>query len=193
MADCGGLGSVAPARGMWEGFVWVRRIPCVSSRVRHHGLLRLARIRWLSAACVGQFNAVRTGVADPHALVECVSRSRVVGLYEGVPLGKVVGVDGWFRSRCLGVYRLGPRRDEVISWLSCRLLTCGWPVRDSHCVCAVVRHLCTAGGRLRWAGHVCAASVAPRVPECVFLVSARGASEPKGGFPRAARGGCGGQ
>ena len=68
----------------------------------------------------------------------------------------------------------------MISWPSCRLLTCGWPVRDSHRVCPAVCHRCTAGGRLWWAGHVCAASVAPPVPEGVFPVSARGHSGPRG-------------
>ena len=68
----------------------------------------------------------------------------------------------------------------MISRLLCRLLTCGWPVRDSRRVCAAVRHRCTAGGRLRWAGHACAASVASRVPQGVFPVSSRGGSGPRG-------------
>ena len=112
-SDVGGLrGSRErnPARGMWEGFVWVRRVRWISVCVRHHGLLRLARIRRLSATCVGQFDAFFTGVPDRQALVDCVAQWRVVGLYEGVPLGKVglpgvVVVDGRFRRRWLGVYR----------------------------------------------------------------------------------------
>ena len=157
-ADCGRPGSVAPARGMWD-----TGIRSVIVRVRHHGPLRLARIRWVSAACAGQVDAYPAGVRDRQALVECVSRSHVVGLYEGVLLGKfglleVVAVVGWFPSRWLGVNCRGLRRDEVILGLPCPLLTCGWPVRDSRRVCAAVCCRCTAGDRLPWAGHACAAS-----------------------------------
>ena len=97
---------MARARGMWEGCVWVRRIRWVSVCVRYHGLLRLACIRWVSAACVGQIDAFPASLSDQQALVQCVARSRVVGLYEGVPFGKagwpgVVAVNG--RSAAAGL------------------------------------------------------------------------------------------
>ena len=98
-----GVRSMAPAQEMWEKFVgslagWV------IVRVRHHGPLRLAHIPWVSVACVRQVDAFHAGVPDRQALVECVARSRFVGLYEGVLLGKVgssrvVAVDGRFLSR----------------------------------------------------------------------------------------------
>ena len=159
-SDVGGLrgsGEHGPRPGDPGGIRWVIVL------VRRHGPLRLARIRWVSAACAGQVDAFRAGVPDRQALVECVARWRVVGLYEGVLLGKVglpgvVAVDGRFRSRWLDVHCRGLRRDGVIPGLPCCLLTCGWPVRDSRRVCASVRRRCTAGDRLRWAGHACAAS-----------------------------------
>ena len=46
-AGCGGPGSAAPARGMWEEVVGV------FLRVRHHGLLRLASTPWVSVAHAG--------------------------------------------------------------------------------------------------------------------------------------------
>ena len=152
-----GSGERGPRPGDVGGIRWV------IFRVQHHGLLRLARIRWVSAACAGQVDAFPAGVPNRQALVERVARSRVVGLYEGVLLGKVglpgvVAADGRFRSGWFDVHRRGLRRDEVIPGLPCRLLTCGWPVQDSQRVCAVVRRCCTAGDRLRWAGHACAAS-----------------------------------
>ena len=155
-AGCGGPGSVAPARGMWEEFV------LVIDRVRYHGLLRLAHIRWVCVACAGQVNAFPAGVPDRQALVECVAPSRVVGLYEGVLLGKacspgVVAVDGRFCSCSFDAPRRVLWREEVIPGQPYRLLPCGWPVRDSRHACAVVRRRCSAGGRLRWAGHACAA------------------------------------
>ena len=57
-------------------------------RVRHHGPPRLAHMRWVSVACAGQVDAFPVGVPDRQALVECVARSRFVGLYEGGPLGQ---------------------------------------------------------------------------------------------------------
>ena len=80
-SDVGGLrgsGERGSRPGDVGGFCWV--IVCV----RHHGPLRLAHIRWVSAACAGQGDAFPAGVPDRQALVECVARSRVVGLYEGV-------------------------------------------------------------------------------------------------------------
>ena len=137
-------------------------IHSVIVRVRHHGPLRLAHIRWVSVACAGQVDAFPAGVPDRQALVECVARSRVVGLYEGFLLGKVgspgvVAVDGRFRSRWFDAPRQVLRREEVIPGLPYRLLTRGWPVRDSRRACTAVRRRCTAGDRLRWAGHACAA------------------------------------
>ena len=73
-------------------------------RVRHHGMPRLAHMRWVSVACAGQLDALPVSVPDRQALAECVARSRFVGLYEGVLLGKVGSpgvavVDGRLRSR----------------------------------------------------------------------------------------------
>ena len=52
-------------------------------RVGHQGLLRLASIPRVSVACVGQVDVFRVGVSDRQALLGCVARPRVVGLYEG--------------------------------------------------------------------------------------------------------------
>ena len=52
-------------------------------RVRHHGLLRLASALPVSVACVGEFDFFPAGVPNRQALLECVARPRVVGLYEG--------------------------------------------------------------------------------------------------------------
>ena len=129
-------------------------------RVRHHGRLGLG---WVSSACAGQVDAFPAGVSDGQVLVECVARSRFVGWYKGVLLGKVglpgvVVVDGRSRSRWFDAPRRVIRREEVIPGPLYRLLPCGGPVRDSRRVCAAVRRRCSAGGRLWWAGHACAAS-----------------------------------
>ena len=147
----------------------------------------------MSAACAGQVDAFPTDMPDRQALVECVARSRVVGLYEGVLLCKVgspgvVAVDGRFRSCWFDASRRVLTRKVVVLGPPCRLLTCGWPVRPSRRACAVVRRCLTAGDQLRWAGHAPAASggagrsrrVAPRVHESVFPVSARSGSGPWG-------------
>ena len=109
-------------------------------------------------------DAFPASLPDRQALVECVAQSPVVGLYEGVLLGKVglpgvVAVDGQFRSRWFDVHPRGLWRDEVISGVPCPFLTCRWPVRGSRRVCAAVCCRCTAGERLRCAGHACAAWV----------------------------------
>ena len=127
-----------PRPGEVGGIRWV------IVRVRHHGPLRLAHICWVSVACGGQVEAFPAGVPDRQALVECVARSCVVGLYEGVLLGKVgspqvVEVHGRFRSRWFDAPRRVLRREEVIPGLPYRLLNCGWPVRDSRRACAAVR------------------------------------------------------
>ena len=156
----GGLGG-SGERGPRPGDVGVIRWVIV--RVRHHWPLRLAHIRCVSVACAGQVDAFPAGVPDRQALVECVARSRFVGLYEGVLLGKVgspgvVAVDGRFRSRWLDAPHRVLQREEVIPGPPYRLLPCGWPVRDSRRACVAVRCRCSANGRLRWAGHACAAS-----------------------------------
>ena len=53
-----GSGERGPRPGDLGGIRWV----IVS--VRHHGLLRLAHIRWVSVACVGQVDAFPAGVPD---------------------------------------------------------------------------------------------------------------------------------
>ena len=108
-AGRGGPGSAAPAQGMWEevvaGFI----------RVRHHALLRLASTAWVSVARAGQVDAFPAAVPDRQALLECVARPLVVGLYEGVFLGEigspgVIVVHGRLRSRWCDVHR------QVIQW-----------------------------------------------------------------------------
>ena len=152
-----GSGERGPRPGDVGGIRWVIVL------VRHHWPLRLARIRWVSAACARQAHAFPAGVLDRQALVECVARSRVVGFYEGVLLGKVglpgvAAVDGRFCSRWFDATRRGLWQDDAIPGLPHRLLTCGWPVRDSRRASAAMHRRCTAVDRLRWAGHPCAAS-----------------------------------
>ena len=152
-----GSGEPGPRSGDVGGIRWVR------VRVRHHGPLRLAHICWVFVACAGQANAFPVGLPDRQALVECLARSRSVGLYEGVLLGKVgspkvVAVYGPFRSRWFDAPRRFLWREEVIPGPPYRLLPCGWPVRDSRHSCVAVRRRCSAGGWLRWAGHASAAS-----------------------------------
>ena len=130
----------------------------VSVRVRHHGPLRLANIRWVSAACARQVNAFPACVPDRQALVECVARSRFVGLYEGVLFGKVgspgvVVVDVRFRSRWFDAPRRVLRRREVIPGPPYRLSPFRWPMQHSRRVCAALRRRCSAGCQLWWAGH----------------------------------------
>ena len=38
---------------------------------------------WVSVACVGQVDVFPVGVSDRQALLECVARPGLVGLYEG--------------------------------------------------------------------------------------------------------------
>ena len=119
-----GSGERGPCPGDVGGILWV------IVRVRHHGPLRLAHIRWVSVACAGQVDAFPVGVDNLQAFGQCVARSRVVGLYEGVLLGKVgspgvVAVAGRFRSRWFDAPRWVLRREEVIPGLPYRLLTCG--------------------------------------------------------------------
>ena len=143
----------------------------VFGRVRHHGLLRLASTLWVSVARAGQVDVLPAGVPDRQALLECVARPRVVGLYEGVLLGEagspgVVVVYGRLGSRWCDVYRRVLRWEEVIPRPSCCLLPCVWLVRDSRRACVVVRRRCRSCGRLRLRAL--------------------------GGFPGVARGRCGG-
>ena len=194
-----GSGERGPRPGDVGGIRWV------IVRVRYHGPLRLAHIRWVSVACARQVDAFPASVPDRQALVECVARSQVVRLYRGVLLGKVgspgvLAVDGWFRSRWFVAPRRVLQRDEVIPGPPYRVLTCGSPVRDSRRACAAVRCCRIAGDRLRWAGHACAASdVAGRSRQCCpasscGCVPGFGSRwfRTLGGFPRAARGRCGG-
>ena len=146
-----------PRLGAVGGIRWV--IVCV----RHHGPLRLAHICRVSVACVGQVDAFPASVPDRQALVECVSRSHVIGLCEGVLSGKVgspgvVVVDGWLHSRWFDASHRVLPREVVIPGPPYCLLTCGWPVPDSRSACAAVCRRCTVGDQLRWAGHACAAS-----------------------------------
>ena len=131
--------------------------------VRRHGPLRLAHIRWVSVARAGRVDAFPASVPDRQALEQFVARLRVVGLYEGVPLGKVgspwvIVVDSRLRSRWFDASGGVLRREEVVRRPPCCLLTCGWPVRNSRRACAAVRRRCTAGDRLWWAGHARATS-----------------------------------
>ena len=174
-------------------------------RVRNLGLLRLAHIRWVCIACAKQVDAFPVSVPERQALVECVARSRFVGLYEEVLLGKVgspgvVAVDGRFRSRWFDASGRVLRRDEMIPGPPYRFPPWGWPVRDLRRACAAVRRRCSAGGRLRWAGHACAASGgAERSQRCCPACS-RGCVpgfgsrrlRALGGFPNAAQRRCGG-
>ena len=146
-------------------------------------------MRWMSVACAGQVDAFPVSVPDREALVECVARSRFVGLYEGVLLAKVgslgvVVVDGRLRSRWFDAprrvlwresvipgppYRLLPSRMAGAGFGSCMRggassLQCRWP--------AVVGRARVC--RLGWGGAVLV------VHEGVFLVSARCGSGPWG-------------
>ena len=99
-----GSGKRGPRRGDVGGGRWV------VVRVRHHGLLRLASTPWVSVARAGQVDAFSAGVPDRQALLECVARPRVVGLYEGVFLGEVgspgvVVVHGRLRSPWCNLHR----------------------------------------------------------------------------------------
>ena len=126
-----GSGKRRPRPGDVGGSRWV------FVRVRHHGLLRLASTHWVSVARAGQVDIFPAGVPDRRALLECVARPRVVGLYEGVLLGKVgspgvVAVDSPLCSRWCDVHRRAPRWQKVIPRPPCRLLPCVWPVQDSR-------------------------------------------------------------
>ena len=148
-SDVGGLRRSwkrGPCPGDVGGICWVIVL------VRHHGPLTLAHIPWVSAACATQVDAFPASVSDQQSLVECVAWSRVVGLYEGVLLGKgglpgVIAVDDRFRSRWFDAPHWFLRRNEVIPGLPYRLLTCGWPVRNLHRTCTAMRRRCTAGDR----------------------------------------------
>ena len=107
----------------------VRGICWVFVRVGHHGPLRLAHILWVSVARTGQVDAFPAGVPDRQALVGCVARSRFVGLYEEVLLGKVgsprvIAVDRRFRSRWCDVLRRVLWREKLIPGPPYRLLPC---------------------------------------------------------------------
>ena len=78
-----GSGKRAPRPGDVGGIRWV------FVHFRHHGLLRLAPILWVSVARAGQVDVFLAGAPDRQALLECVARSRFVGLYEVVLLGNV--------------------------------------------------------------------------------------------------------
>ena len=140
-SDVGGLrgsGERGPRLGDVGGIRWV------IVRVRHHGPLRLAHIRWVSSACAGQVDAFPASVPDQQALVECVALSGVVALYEGVLLCTVglpwvFAADSRFRSRSFDAPRRVLWRYEVIPGLPYRPLTCGWLARDSRRACAAVR------------------------------------------------------
>ena len=152
-----GSGGSGPRPGDVGGNRWVIVL------VRRHGPLRLAHICWMSIARAGQVDNFPAGVPDRQALVECVAWSRVVGLYEGVFLGKVrlpgvVAVDGRLRSRWCDASRRVLWREGVVPGPPHCLLTCGWPVWDSRRACAAVCRCCTAGDQLRWEGHARAAS-----------------------------------
>ena len=149
-----GSGERGPRRGDVGGSRWV---------IVRHGPLRLADIRSVSVAGAKQVDAFPAGVPNRQSLVECVAPSRVVGLYEGVLLGKV-GSPGVARltagSAAVGLTPLVESSGEK-RWSQgppCRLLTCGWLVRDLRCACAAVRRPCSAGDQLRSAGHVRAVS-----------------------------------
>ena len=164
------LGPVDRVSGLWERRVrWKNRSESGLVLFSDAGGLLVSGERDPRPGDVG---AIRLGSADSLGQCPCSTSWAA----KASPYWLVLCcVCRWF-----GVYRRGLRRDEVISWPSCRLLTCRWPVRDWGRVCAAVRHRCTACSRLRWAGHVCAASVAPRVPEGVLQFSARGGSGPPG-------------
>ena len=120
--------------------------------------------------------------------MECVARSRFVGLYAGVLLGKVgspgvVAVDGRFRSRWGIVHRRVLRREEVIpqppSSPPLRMAGAGFASRVRGSASSLQVRWPAAVGRARvcrvgWGGAV------PRVHEGVFPVSAHGASVPWG-------------
>ena len=124
--------------------------------------------------------------------MDCVARSRFVGLYEGVLLGKVcspgvVAVDGLFRSRSCDVHRQVLWREEVIPRPPCRFLPCVWPLRDSRRARVAVRRHRRSGGRLRWAGHACAASRGAGRSRVFMRVCSRiqpAAAQDPGGFLR---------
>ena len=131
-----------PGGGSW-GFI----------RVGHHGLLRLASTPWVPVARARQVDAFPAGGPGQRALLECVARPRVVGLYKGVFLGEVgspgvVVVRGRLRSRWRNVHRPVLRREEAIPRPPCRLSPCAWPARDSCCACAAACRRCRSRGRL---------------------------------------------
>ena len=143
-----GSGKRGPRPGDVGGSRWI------SVRVRHHKLLRLASLLWVSVARAGQVDVFPAAVPDRQALLECVARPRVVRLYEGVLLGKagspgVVAVDGRLSSRWCDVHRPVLRWEEVIPRPPCYLLPRVWPVRDSRRACAAVRRRRRSCGPLR--------------------------------------------
>ena len=132
-----GSGERGPRLGDVGGILWV------FVRVRHNGPLRLAHICWVSVACAGQVDAFPVGMPDRQALLECISQSRFVGLYEGVLFGKVgspevIVVDGWFRSRWSDALRRVLRREEVIQGT-----LYGLPLANGQCrICVACARQC---------------------------------------------------
>ena len=108
----------------------------------------------MSVARAGQVDIFPASVPDRQAVLECVARPRVVGLYKGVLLGEfglpgVVAVDGRLRSYWCEVDRRVLWWQEVIPRPPCRLLPCVWLVRDSRRACVAVRRRCRSCGCLR--------------------------------------------
>ena len=136
----------------------------------HHWLPRLASTLRISVACVGQVDIFSVGVPDRQALLECVARPCVVGLYQGSLWARLArSGSSWFfcrvRSHWCDVHRPALRWEEVIPQPSCRLLPFAWPLQGVR-ACAAVRRCCRSCGRVQL--------------------------RDLGGFPRVAQGRCGG-
>ena len=69
----------------------------------------LSHMRWVSVARAARVDAFPVSVPHRQALAECVARSRFVGLYGGVLLGKVASPESsWLMagSAAVGLTRL---------------------------------------------------------------------------------------